>query len=171
MAKKQGLGHAIRVARLAAGLTQKRLGLRLELKGRAIYRWERDEVAPTARHRRSLIQEIQARNPNAALQLKAVLIPEPASNVTAAPPAPTQPQPPLSSPETTVTPPAPTQPEPPPTLPNTFELAVLRMADELDLPARRIRRPLARLLARMRASSCTLEAAEQELEDWIAQSA
>ncbi len=49
-----------------------------------------------------------------------------------------------------------------------LELAVLRMADELDLAARRVRRPLGRLLEGLRASNVSLEAAEKELELWIA---
>jgi transcriptional regulator with XRE-family HTH domain len=143
-------GRSIREARRAAGLTQEHLGRRLGLKGRAIYRWERDEAAPTARHRRALVQEIQAVNPEAAAKLRAALDARPADakqgNI-------------------------PQAPAPPParSAAEVLELAVLRMADELDLAARRVRRPLGRLLERLRASDVSLEAAQKELELWIAQ--
>ncbi len=51
-------------------LTQAALGQRLELKGRAIYRWERNETAPSDRHRRVLIREIHLFNKQAALELQ-----------------------------------------------------------------------------------------------------
>jgi hypothetical protein len=44
------------------------------------------------------------------------------------------------------------------------------MADELDLPPRRVRHALRRLVNRLRADKLTLEAAEQRLDEWIATS-
>jgi transcriptional regulator with XRE-family HTH domain len=67
------VGSSIREARRKAGLTQEHLGRRLGLKGRAIYRWERNETAPTGRHRGALIREIAAVSPEAATQLQAAL--------------------------------------------------------------------------------------------------
>ena len=150
------LGSFIREARREAGLTQEHLGCRLGLKGRAIYRWERDEAAPTGRHRRALIQEVQAVNPEAATKLKAALAVEQGGAGTRASAA------------------APSLPQPASPLPTRgaceeLELAVLKMADELDLPARRVRRSLARLLDRMRASNLSFEVAQRELEILIAQ--
>lgn len=50
-----------------------------------------------------------------------------------------------------------------------LELAVLRMADDFDLPPRRLRRPLVRCLGRLQEASFTLEAARKYLESWIAE--
>jgi transcriptional regulator with XRE-family HTH domain len=149
------LGRSIREARRAAGLTQEHLGRRLGLKGRAIYRWERDESAPTRRHRRALIEEIRAVNASAAAELLAALTAELSKRGKGTSPAPALPAapPPAAAPD----------------VHETFEVAVLRMADELDLPARRVRRPLARLFARLRAGDVSLEVAEKELAGLIAQ--
>jgi hypothetical protein len=49
-----------------------------------------------------------------------------------------------------------------------FELAVFALADDLDLPPRRVRGSLARLLRRLRTANVTLDAAERLLEEWIA---
>lgn len=50
----------------------------------------------------------------------------------------------------------------------TLELAVFGMADELDLPARRIRGALARLLKRLESAKLSLEGTQRQLEAWIA---
>jgi hypothetical protein len=50
-----------------------------------------------------------------------------------------------------------------------LELAVLRMADDLDLPPRRLRRPFVRLLGRLQEASFTLDAARKYLEGWLAE--
>ena len=148
------LGSLIREARLAAGLTQEHLGRRLGLKGRAIYRWERNESAPTGRHRRTLVQEIQAVNPQAAAKLKAALTP--VRNAAG------------SNADATV----PSQaalPPPPRTPAEVIELAALKLADELDVTARRLRRPLARFIERVRIANIAIETAQGELERLIGQ--
>jgi transcriptional regulator with XRE-family HTH domain len=128
------VGSSIREARQKAGLTQEHLGRRLGLKGRAIYRWERDETAPTGRHYRALIRELEAVNPEIATKLKGVLeAAKSGADAGTVATAVAQPVAPL---------PAPSQSE-------VFELAVLKMADELDLPASRVRRSLAKLFERM----------------------
>jgi len=52
--------------------------------------------------------------------------------------------------------------------PAAIELALFSMADELDLPARRVRDSLMRLLRRLREVNVTLEVAQRQLEEWIA---
>ena len=61
----------------------------------------------------------------------------------------------------------------PPGLPtgrsDELQLAVFGLADDLDLPPRRVRRPLTRPFERLRAANLTLDAALQQLEDLIAE--
>jgi transcriptional regulator with XRE-family HTH domain len=145
------LAQSIRRARLAAGLTQNQLGMRMGLKGRAVSRWERDDSAPKKRYRGALVAVIRAVNTTAADELVRALaiaegkgvMPSPAA-VAAAPVA------------------------APPNGAAALELALFRMADELDLPPRRLRGPLLRLLERLRAGNLTLESAKEHLEHWIA---
>ena len=143
------LAQAIRTARLASGLTQDQLGTRLGLKGRAVSRWELDTSAPRRRHRRELVAVISASNQAAAATLAAVI----ASETKRGRRAPTAP-------------PTPT-PEPPPPAINPqvqLDLAVFAMADELDVPAGRLRAALIKLLKRMRETNLTLDAAQLQLE-------
>jgi transcriptional regulator with XRE-family HTH domain len=145
---KSALGPAIREARRAAGLTQEQLGRRLGLEGRAIYRWERSESAPTKRHRSALVTAIQAVNQGAAAKLATAMMNAGVTNV-----------------------PAIAQPPSPTPVENTtaLELAVFAMADELDLPPRRIRGSLVRLCQRLRtANYASVEGAQSRLELWIA---
>jgi len=142
---RQKFGLLIRNARSAAGLTQEQLGKRLGMKGRAVYRWENDESSPTPTHRRELINAIQAVRPAAATTLLEAWV-KPKKTIESVP---------LTTPATSPR--------------ELLELAVLRMADELDLPARRLRRPLLRLLSRARAANFTIETAEREIEAWIAE--
>jgi hypothetical protein len=117
-----------------------------------VYRWETNESAPTRRHQRALVVAIQAVRPGAEAPLVAAfaaLRTKPGSA-----PAATTPQP---------LPASPTQAA------DVLELAVLRLADELDLPARRLRRPLLRLLARLREGKLTLETTEQHIERWVSE--
>jgi transcriptional regulator with XRE-family HTH domain len=137
--------RAIRSARHAAGLTQEQLGRRLGLKGRAVYRWERLDSAPTKRHRRALIVAIQAINPAAANALAGLA----ASATSAAAPAPAF---------------AATPPVPAVDPAAAFENALFQTADELDLPARQVRRALARLFERLHEANLTLESSRQQLE-------
>ncbi len=145
------MAHAIRAARQAACLTQKQLGMRLELKGRAVYRWERGESAPTRRHRRTLIAALNGLDPKLTAELVAAFAPSKHGTATA-PAAPLQPPTPTINPAT------------------AFELFLFRMADELDLPPRRVRTPLSRLLKRARAADLTLDALQHHLEAKIANS-
>jgi transcriptional regulator with XRE-family HTH domain len=139
------LAQAIRNARLACGLTQDQLGMRLGLRGRAVYRWERDDSIPSKRHRRALVTAVNAVNQPAAAALHAVL--ESVGKGAPVVPAPA--------------------PVPPPGVNAklVLDLAVFSLAEELDLPARRARGALARLLARLREASVTIEAAERELAE------
>jgi transcriptional regulator with XRE-family HTH domain len=148
---RQKLGQSIRSARRAAGFTQLQLGMRLGLKGRAVYRWENNGSAPTKRHQREMLAVIGAVNSGAASTLAAAFAtvrqgtalakPEPAAAPAVAAPNPLE----------------------------AFELAIFRLADDLDLPPRRLRRPLARLCERLRAANFTLEAAQRQVESWIAE--
>ena len=143
------LARAIRTARLASGLTQNQLGTRLGLKGRAVSRWELDASAPRRRHRRELVAVISAANQAAAATLAAVIASEtkPARGAATAAPAPVpEPAPPAIDPQL------------------RLELAVFAMADELDVPAGRLRAALIKLLKRMRETNLTLDAAQLQLE-------
>src|SRR5688572_19513210 len=83
--------QAIRAARKAAGLTQDELGRRIGLNGRAIYRWERGDFAPTRRNRSALVTAITPFNTEAGKQLRAALdgAPDAAPRTNVAPPGPT----------------------------------------------------------------------------------
>jgi DNA-binding XRE family transcriptional regulator len=146
------LAGAIRTARQAAGLTQDALGQRIRLKGRAIYRWERDDCRPNRFSRRQLLQAIAMENKDAAAKLEAVFARlgkrGVLSQVPAALPA--------------------SAPVPQPVVPRAVvELGVFTMADELDLPARRVRGSLVRLVRRMREAGLPMEVVQRELEGWI----
>lgn len=145
------LAVAIRKSRRAAGLTQEQLGRRLGLRGRAVYRWERGDSVPSRRNRKALVVALDAVNRDAAAQLAAVLARE-APPRGAPPPAP-------------ATPPAPAPPEL--SAPVALELAIFHMADELDLPPRRVRGPLVRLFKRLRSTHFTLDTAQKQVEAWI----
>jgi DNA-binding XRE family transcriptional regulator len=173
------LGRSIREARRSTGLTQGRLAQCLGLKGRAIYRWERNETAPSGRHREALIREIHRLNPEAGLKLQAALtnltgksyavVPGSAQGSQDAPPRSVEP---AFSPSVPCTP----QPSPPcmtsvvsPSAVDMLELAILRMADELDLAPRRVRRALARLTERLRSVNLSIDSIRPELERLLAE--
>jgi transcriptional regulator with XRE-family HTH domain len=145
------LAQAIRDARLTVRLTQQQLGARIGLKGRAIYRWERDDSAPRRRHRRALVTMIQALDPAAASTLQAVFESHERKRkgVVVAAPAP---------------PPAPAQP----TGAVALELAIFALADELDLAPRRLRAALVKLFARLTEAGFSLDSARQQVEARIA---
>ncbi len=140
------LAQSIRAARRSIGLTQEQLGGRLGLKGRAVYRWERDDAVPTQRNQRALVTAIQAVNPQVAAWLSAQMATaRGGENASPAAPAP----------------------------PPVDEAAVLRhaifvMADDLDLPPRRVRGSLRRLLKHLGEAKLTMESTERRLEEWIA---
>jgi transcriptional regulator with XRE-family HTH domain len=144
------LATAIRNARRQAGLTQAQLGLRLGLKGRAVYRWENAQSAPSRRHARALVAAIRAVNLEAGSALDAAIDaarPQKATPVVVAP---------------AVAAPAPIS------KPVEFERALFLLADELDLPARRLRGAVLRFVKRLRLASLSGEETEQLLEAWIA---
>ena len=137
--------RAIRDARQAARLTQEQLAARIGVKASGIGRWERGQATPRKRNRRALIAAIRERHPSAGDQLAAAL---------QGPPAATQP--------------APSAVVPPPPDPATLlQLAVFRMADELDLPPRRLRGPLLRLLTRLRRAELNIDDTRAFIEQWM----
>jgi DNA-binding transcriptional regulator YiaG len=56
------LAQGIRDARVAIGLTQEALAARLQLKTRAVSRWEIDRSVPKRRHRAVLVKVIREVN-------------------------------------------------------------------------------------------------------------
>lgn len=136
------LAQSIRWARHSAGLTQEQLGLRLGLKGRAVVRWERDYAVPSKKHREALVNALRAVKPEAAAHLEKAIAIDGGQHIAAAP-AP----PPID--EVAV-----------------LESAVFTMADELDLPPRRVRQALQRAVKRLRAEKMTMDATEKRLEEW-----
>ncbi len=169
------LGASILKARRAAGLTQEVLGQRLGLKGRAIYRWERNETAPSDRHRRALIREIHLLNAQAGLELQEALSKLTGKTYAVVGYAATQePAPRSAQNENSASPfvdasprqliaASSTQPAS-----DLLDLAILKMADELDLAPRRARRALSRLLERLRTANFKWETLDAELERLLA---
>jgi len=172
------LGTPIRDARRAAKLTQDELGRRLGLKGRAIYRWERNETAPSNTHRRALVREVNLFNPEAALKLQSVFSERTGKTynviATGAPQA-SVPQKPIYKTSTLSN--SPYLDELPwsgavsvsaqPTS-DVLDVALLKLADELDVPPRRARRALGRMLERLQNSKFRLESIQWELERLLA---
>src|SRR5262249_35147987 len=132
------LAQAIRNGRLAMQLTQKELGLRLGLRGRAIYRWERDDSVPRKVQRERLVRPVELFDVDAAAKLKAAFESHAARVkgivMSAAPPPP------------------PARP----TNPVALEFAIFAMADELDLAPRRVRASVTKLLARVEEAGYSL---------------
>ncbi len=172
------LGLPIRNARRAAGLTQAALGQRLELKGRAIYRWERNETAPSDRHRRVLIREIHLFDKQAALELQeafsertgkryAVIAADFTQDSVPQKPEPANPatnnQPFMTATEPACATVASTQ-----STNDVLDVAILKMADELDIAPRRARRALSRLLERLQNANFRFEDIRAELERLLA---
>lgn len=146
------LAQAIRAARRASGLTQHQLGLRLGLKGRAIYRWERDDSAPRRARQAALVTIIHGVNPPAAAALAAVFARHSKQGRAAAATAAAASAPPAAP--------------PPVDTKQVFALALFALADELDVPARRVRTALAQSLRRWREANITAEMAEHYLQAW-----
>lgn len=143
------LAQALREARLTAGLTQEELGRHLGLNGRAIYRWERDEYTPTSANTRRVLQVLASLHEPAAAKLHAVIASRAAPAPVDAPPAASPAPPPAVVPRALV------------------EHGVFSMADELDLPARRVRGALSRWLRRVRDANLALDLVQRELDAWI----
>jgi DNA-binding XRE family transcriptional regulator len=137
------LAEAIRRARRTCELTQGQLGMRIGLRGRAIYRWERDLSVPTKRNQQALVAAIGSVNHEAAAKLAAAMAGE-GVQVSA-----------LAASASLST-----------EVDHNIERAVFAMADELDLAPRRVRASLARLFKRLRDANTTLDAAHQQLDAW-----
>jgi transcriptional regulator with XRE-family HTH domain len=144
------LAQALREARQTTGLTQEQLGKHLGLKGRAIYRWERDESRPNRANQQRVLALITSLHQPAAAKLSAAMADHASISPIVAPSAPA----PLAA--------ASAAPR------SVVEHSVFSMADELDLPARRVRGALSRWLRRVREAELTLDVAQRELDSWIA---
>lgn len=127
--------QAIRSARKAAGLTQDELGRHVGLNGRAIYRWERGDFAPTRRNRSALVTAITLFDAEAGKRLRAAL--DSAPN---------------AAPRTNDAPPAPTSHD------VAVQLALLAFAHDLDVPPRRVRFALVRFCKRLESTALTMDA-------------
>lgn len=157
-AMKARLGPPIRVARRAVRLTQAELGQRVGLTEQAVYRWERNASRPNPRLQRALVLVIRAIDPAVGDQLAAAFGGDIAASVrqtTAAT---------GSAPATQSASSAPASDDP---AASALGLAVFRAADELDLPSRRVRSAVARLLRRLGNAGYTLEHAAAEAEAWV----
>jgi transcriptional regulator with XRE-family HTH domain len=146
MSPNAALARAIRSARLSVRLTQEALGARVGVKSRAVYRWEAGRALPRPRQRSRLVTALAQYDARAAESLAHAFAAH-ASGLAELPPAP---------------------PPPPPPSPQQLELAVFAMADELDLPPRRLRRALTQLFARARAAGYQLADAERDLTARVA---
>jgi hypothetical protein len=116
------------------------------VKSRAVYRWEAGRALPRPRQRSRLVTALAQYDARAAESLAHAFAAH-ASGLAELPPAP---------------------PPPPPPSPQQLELAVFAMADELDLPPRRLRRALTQLFARARAAGYQLADAERDLTARVA---
>jgi len=128
--------QAIRSARVAVGLTQEQLGRRVGVSGRAIYRWERDAAVPTRRNRTALVTAVAILNQAAGDQLKAALEQGPAAPVV----------------------PAATTHFPRISVELALNLAVLGLAEALDVSPRLVRAALPRFSRQLRDAGVTLDA-------------
>lgn len=163
MREEQGraLASGIRVARLAMGLTQEELGLRVGVKPRGVSRWEVGSSVPSRSHRKRLVMVAEGMAPNAAAKLAQVVAAYEAARSArrrkgGAGSSPT------ATPATVVVPP----PRPDPRA--VLERAIFLAADELDLPARRVRGVFARALGRVGSTGLTLAQVIAELSAWRA---
>lgn len=148
---KSSWAQAIRTARVAVGLTQEALAARLRLKARAVSRWEIDRSIPTRRRRAQLVAIISEVNQEAGAALAAVF----ASVV-------------RQRGRYVVVAPAPVAAASPPAIDAklAFELALFALAEELDVPPRRLRGALVRWQKRCREAKVTPELAQHQIDSW-----
>jgi transcriptional regulator with XRE-family HTH domain len=179
------VAKAIRRARRACGLTQKQLGQRLGLKGgaQAVYRWERGTSAPSARRITALLAALAGLNAPVADALRATLdrvigeLSDPGSIKGADSVEPgresRQTQTGAAGVASEQSSGAPGQQVAaegkryPLRRPFAIDYLILRMADELDVPARRLRAPLLQLLRNLHSSDFALPVVIEELATWI----
>ncbi|HEY5957761.1 MAG TPA: helix-turn-helix transcriptional regulator [Polyangiaceae bacterium] len=159
--KEKRLGPAIRKARRETNLTQAQLGKRLGIEAQTVHRWEINKAAPTPRHEREMVKVIATYSADAAAALQAVFdkARSKATPVAAAPPG-------------VAVPALPAAPQPASLgvgATELLQLAVFGLADDLDLPPRHVRRPLARFFESLRAAQLTFDAVELQLNSWIAE--
>jgi transcriptional regulator with XRE-family HTH domain len=141
MGPTAALARAIREARLTLRFTQEALGARVGVKSRAVYRWEAARAVPRPDQRRRLVTELARLDGRVADALARAF----AAHACGLSELPAQPA-----------------PTPPPD-PQQLELAVFALADELDLPPRRLRRGLTQFLTRVLAAHYQLEGAQRAL--------
>jgi transcriptional regulator with XRE-family HTH domain len=149
------LAEAIREARLQANLTQNELAKKIGLKGRAVYRWERGPLGPSRLNQRLMLNVIGALHAAAAAKLGAVFAAR-GKRSRGAPAAPLPLPPTAAAPVVTRA---------------LLEHTVFSMADELDVPPRRVRNALARWLRQVGEASFSLDTVQRELDAWIGDSA
>jgi transcriptional regulator with XRE-family HTH domain len=142
------LAQALREARQTVGLTQEELGRQLGLNGRAIYRWERDETAPSDLNLRRVVQVIAALHEAAGSKLSAAIANQAAPSASDAPP--TSPLPAVSTAQSRA----------------LIERGVFNMADELDVAPRRVRSALSHWLRRVREANLALDVVQHEIDTW-----
>jgi DNA-binding XRE family transcriptional regulator len=148
---RAALAAALREARHQVALTQEEFGKKIGLKDRAVYRWERGESKPSPLNRRMLLNLLGPMNQQAAAKLKEAFATFDKSSAVEAPPSP-----------------APVPATLPVTVPRALlEQGVFAMADELDLPPRRVRGALARWLRRIGDANPAFDAIRGELDAWI----
>lgn len=160
-------GRDIRRARVALELTQAQLGRRMGMVGggQAICRWEGNHSRPRPRQREALLAAMGALNPAVAAQLAAVFAAK------SGPPG----EPSTGGARVTGTRRAATANESPAPSPSAqpaadiaLELALLRMADELDVPARRLRVSALNFLEALRAARIGIDDIHVHLAEWTA---
>lgn len=131
------VGPAVLAARRSLRLTRGAFGALVGVQWRAIGRWEEGEAEPPPKTKARLVKAVEAQKASAGRTLAAAL-----------------------GLERLVAPP------PPPPSPEALRLAVLRLADTLDVSPSRARRACAQLLEQARAARFTLEAAAREIDEW-----
>jgi hypothetical protein len=129
------------------------------VKASAILRWEAGRSKPPPRRRPALVSAITALDPKVGAYLLAAL------NADAGIVAPGPPQ--LAPAAGAAGPPTTAHASTLAAQRSTVELLVYRMADELDLPPRRMRGALTRWLRSLRATGLSFEQTERELEAWL----
>jgi hypothetical protein len=133
--------------------------------GQAIYRWEGNHSRPRPRQQTALVAAIGALNPAIAAELAKLFATDPGSarpKSSAATSGGVVPQTAADNASSSAH--APGQLDPA----TTLELALLRMADELDVPPRRLRDATQRFLETLGAAHFSTEGAHRAIVEWAA---